>query len=35
MDLADMLLEALDKAVAHLTKFPPPQPAPAPGFSHT
>jgi len=35
MDLADMLLEALAKAVAHLEAFPPPHPAPDPGFSHT
>jgi glutamate decarboxylase len=35
MDLADMLLEALDKAVAHLDQYPPPNPAPGPGFSHT
>ena len=35
MDLADSLLEAIAKAVAHLEEFPPPHPAPAPGFSHT
>jgi glutamate decarboxylase len=35
MDLADNLLEAIAKAVAHLEEFPPPHPAPAPGFSHT
>jgi glutamate decarboxylase len=35
MDLAGMLIEALDKAVAHLTEFPPRRPAPDPGFSHT
>ncbi len=35
MDLADMLLAELAKAVAHLEAFPPAQPAPAPGFSHT
>jgi glutamate decarboxylase len=35
MDLADGLLEALHKAVDHLQQFPPPHPAPEPGFSHT
>ncbi|MDH3678766.1 MAG: glutamate decarboxylase [Acidimicrobiia bacterium] len=35
MDLADSLLEALQKAVDHLEQFPPAHPAPAPGFSHT
>jgi len=35
MDLADGLLEALRKAVDHLEQYPPPQPAPEPGFSHT
>jgi glutamate decarboxylase len=35
MDLADSLLEAIAKAVAHLEEFPPAHPAPAPGFSHT
>jgi glutamate decarboxylase len=35
MDLADMLLDALDKAVAHLDQFPPPQPTSATGFNHT
>ncbi len=35
MDLADSLLEAITKAVAHLEEYPPPHPAPAPGFSHT
>ena len=35
MDLADRLLEALRKAVAHLEEFPPAHPAPEPGFSHT
>ena len=35
MDLADSLLDALAKAVAHLEEFPPAHPAPAPGFSHT
>jgi glutamate decarboxylase len=34
MDLADNLLAALAKAVAHLEKYPPPPPTPAPGFSH-
>jgi glutamate decarboxylase len=34
-DLADMLLDAIGKAVAHLEAFPPPHPVPAPGFSHT
>jgi glutamate decarboxylase len=35
MDLADSLLEALAKAVAHLEQYPPSHPTPAPGFSHT
>ena len=35
MDLADSLLEAIGKAVAHLEQFPPAHPAPQPGFSHT
>ena len=35
MDLAEGFLEALRKAVAHLKEFPPAQPAPKPGFSHT
>jgi glutamate decarboxylase len=34
-DLADMLLEAIAKAVAHLDAFPPPHPPSEPGFSHT
>jgi glutamate decarboxylase len=35
MDLADMLLEAIGKAVDHLEQYPPLHPAPEPGFSHT
>ena len=35
MDLADSLLDELRKAVAHLHAFPPSQPPPAAGFSHT
>ena len=35
MDLADSLLDELRKAVAHLHAFPPSQPPPATGFSHT
>ena len=35
MDLADSLLAALAKAVAHLDEFPPPHPARTPAFSHT
>jgi hypothetical protein len=35
MDLADMLLEAIGKAVAHLEAFPPAHPSAEPGFSHT
>ena len=35
MDLADSLLEAIGKAIVHLEQFPPPHPAPEPGFSHT
>jgi glutamate decarboxylase len=35
MDLADMLLESITKAVAHLEAFPPPHPPAAAGFSHT
>jgi glutamate decarboxylase len=35
MDLADMLLESIAKAVAHLEAFPPPHPPAEPGFSHT
>jgi glutamate decarboxylase len=35
MDLAEGLLEALSKGVAHLAEFPPAHPAPEPGFSHT
>jgi glutamate decarboxylase len=35
MDLAESLLEALGEAVDHLEKYPPANPAPAPGFSHT
>jgi glutamate decarboxylase len=34
-DLADMLLDALDKAVRHLTEYPPDGYEPASGFSHT
>ena len=34
MDLADSLLEALAKAVAHLDKYPPAHPPTAPSFSH-
>jgi glutamate decarboxylase len=34
-DLADMLLDAIGKAVAHLEAFPPTHPTPAPAFSHT
>jgi glutamate decarboxylase len=35
IDLADMLLEALDKAVAHLQQYPPAHPPAETGFSHT
>jgi len=35
MDLASDLLEALQRAVAHLEQYPPEHPASAPGFSHT
>jgi glutamate decarboxylase len=35
IDLADALLDELRKAVAHLHEFPPSQPPPATGFSHT
>ena len=35
MDLANALLDALSEAVDHLDAFPPPHPAPLPGFSHT
>lgn len=35
MDLADMLLESVAKAVAHLDAFPPPHPPATSGFSHT
>ena len=35
MDLADSLLDQLRKAVAHLHAFPPSQPPPAAGFTHT
>jgi glutamate decarboxylase len=35
MDLADSLLDELRKAVAHLHEYPPVQPPPATGFSHT
>ena len=35
MDLADSLLDELRKAVAHLHAFPPSQPPPAAGFTHT
>jgi len=35
MDLADSLLDELRKAVAHLHKYPPVQPPPDTGFSHT
>ena len=35
MDLAEGFLEALAKAVSHLEAFPPPQPAPQSGFSHS
>jgi glutamate decarboxylase len=35
MDLADALLDALQKAVEHLEAYPPAIPAPSSGFSHT
>ncbi len=35
MDLAEGLLEALRKAVAHLEEFPPAHPPPGSGYSHT
>jgi glutamate decarboxylase len=35
MDLADALLDELRKAVAHLHAFPPSQPPPDAGFTHT
>ncbi len=35
MDLADLLLADLQKSVDHLEAFPPQQPPPASGFSHT
>ncbi len=34
MDLAEGLLDAISKAVAHLDEFPPAHPAPGPGFAH-
>lgn len=34
-DLADLLIDALDKAVRHLTEYPPDGYEPASGFSHT
>jgi len=34
MDLAEGLLDAIRKAVAHLDEFPPAHPAPEPGFAH-
>ena len=34
-DLAVGLLAALEEAVTHLDEYPPEQPAPTPGFSHT
>ncbi len=34
MDLADMLIEALEKAITHLEQFPPANPPPTPAFAH-
>ncbi|MDC3332502.1 hypothetical protein OAV42_03275 [Ilumatobacter sp.] len=35
MDLADMLLDSIGKAVDHLEQYPPPHAKPEPGFNHT
>jgi len=35
IDLADMLLDSIGKAVDHLEQYPPPHAQPEPGFNHT
>ena len=35
MELADLLIDSLRKAVSHLEQFPPSVPPTEPGFSHT